>query len=147
MAEQTTQRRAEGDSTSRQPEILAVDDDPVVRRLLDLALRQQGFAVHLAGSGHEAVELYERHRARIVMVLLDVCMAPMDGPATLIALRQVDPSVPVVFMSGHTGIYTQSELQAMGVPFLLQKPFQNLADLIPPCARADRAEQTAAVCE
>ena len=61
--------------------ILVVDDEAGVLRVLDLVLRQQGFAVWPAAGGVEAVELYRRHREAIDVVLLDVCMPGLDGPA------------------------------------------------------------------
>ena len=63
-------------------EVLVVDDERLVLRLLELALPQHGLAVHLAGGGAEAVAVYRRHRGRIGVVLLDVRMPGLDGPHT-----------------------------------------------------------------
>ena len=98
----------------RGPEILVVEDEPWVLRMLDVALRQDGFAVRLAGSGTEAIDVYRRHRRAISLVLLDVQMPGLDGPRTLAALRKLDPHVRSCFMSGHAGMYSTEDLLALG---------------------------------
>jgi CheY-like chemotaxis protein len=115
---------------SAQPhsEVLAVDDEPAVLRLLALALPPLGFAVRVAGGGREAVEVYRRHRENIDLVLLDVQMPGLDGPQTLTALQAVRPDVRCAFMSGHTGRYTAEELLAMGAAHVFLKPFGPLAE-------------------
>jgi DNA-binding NtrC family response regulator len=113
---------------SRQSEVLVVEDDESVRKMLGMALRHHGFGVRLAAGGAEAVELYQRHRATIGVVLLDVQMDVEDGPQTLAALRQLDPAVQCCFMSGNTGRYNAEELYSLGVAAVLQKPFR-LEDL------------------
>jgi CheY-like chemotaxis protein len=111
-------------------EVLLVEDEPAVLRMLDFALRSHAFTVRRAARGEAAVEVYQRHRETIAVVLLDVQMPEMDGPQTLAALRAVDPEVRCVFMSGHTGRYTDEELRALGVAHVLQKPFSSLDQVI-----------------
>lgn len=109
--------------------ILIVDDEPGVRGLLELALNGDGFHVHQAGSGQEAVEVYSRHAADIGLVLLDVRMPGLDGPGTLSALRAINPQLTCCFMSGHTGDYTAQQLLDLGAAQVFQKPL-GLADLV-----------------
>src|SRR5262245_38673653 len=85
------------------PSVLVVDDDPGVRRLLDRALPLHGFRVRLAAGGPEALDVFEAHHPDIDLVLLDVRMPTLDGPATLAALARIKPDVRCVFMSGDTG--------------------------------------------
>src|SRR5690349_11978266 len=73
--------------------VLVVDDQEGVRGVLGAMLRQEGFAVWLAADGWEAIDLYRSRRAAIDLVLLDVRMPGLDGPATLAALRGLDPRV------------------------------------------------------
>jgi CheY-like chemotaxis protein len=115
--------RVEGDATTR-PEVLVVEDEAAVSKMLELALQQFGFTVHLAGGGRQALETYRRHADTIDVVLLDVQMPDMDGPGTLTALRRINPSVPVVFMSGNTGRYSGEDLSSLGATHVLQKPFR-----------------------
>jgi CheY-like chemotaxis protein len=70
--------------------VLVVDDDCHVRLMVQRGLERDGFEVWLAPTGDEAVELYRQLRERISVVLLDVRMPGLDGPATLDALRALD---------------------------------------------------------
>jgi two-component system OmpR family response regulator len=111
------------------PEVLVVEDDPDVFRCLVLALQHHGFAVRQAGGGRQAVEEYRRHRGSIDLVLLDVQMPGLDGPQTFTLLREIDPHVRCVFMSGNTGRYSAEELIALGAARVLSKPFASMAGL------------------
>jgi len=110
------------------PGILIVDDDESIRNLLQVALERQGFQVWLAADGFEAVGVFQSYRTRINLVLLDVRMPVLDGPACLTALREIDPEVRCCFMTGHAGHYTERELEERGAAAVFPKPF-SLCDL------------------
>jgi CheY-like chemotaxis protein len=110
-------------------EVLVVDDDAGVRRLLEVGLPGPGLAVRVAASGPEAVALYRRHHRSIGVVLLDVRMPGMDGPATLAALQQVVPGLRCCFMSGDLGPYSEGDLLERGAALVVTKPLPRLADL------------------
>jgi len=112
----------------RQPGILVVDDQEHVRSVVANLLRQADFAVRTAVDGWEAIELYRLHRATIDLVLLDVRMPGLDGPATLAALRRLEPLVRCCFMSGDLGGYAEGWLRDRGAALLL-KPFET-AELV-----------------
>ena len=107
--------------------VLVVDDDPDVLGVLTLALRHLGFEVAPAAGGEEAVGLFRARPADVV--LCDVVMPGMDGPATLEALRGLDPAVPCVFMSGHSGRHTADALKGLGAAAVVEKPFRDLPAL------------------
>jgi CheY-like chemotaxis protein len=104
--------------------ILVVDDEPTLREMLNLGMRQQGFAVWLAADGLEALDQYRRHRETIDVVLMDVWMPGLDGPQALVALRQLNPRIRCCFMSGDLGSYTETSLCDLGAAAVLRKPFQ-----------------------
>jgi two-component system response regulator AtoC len=104
-------------------EILVVEDDEGVRRMLAVALPFQGFVARLTAGGAEAVEVYRQNPDGFAAVLLDVQMEGMDGAQTLASLRAINPGVRCCMMSGHTGRYAAEELRAMGATRFLQKPF------------------------
>lgn len=103
--------------------ILAVDDEPVVLAVLEARFRIEGYKPWLAGYGHQAIELYRRHREEIALVLLDVQMPGMDGPRTLIALQNLYPTVPCCFMTGNPTPYTEESLLRLGALRVFRKPF------------------------
>ena len=106
------------------PGVLVVDDDDLVRSVVQLGLDRNGFDVWLAANGREAIQLYHNHRNHIAVVLLDVCMIGMDGPQTLDALREVNPNVLACFMSGNIGDYDLDKLRNRGAASFIAKPFQ-----------------------
>jgi len=116
-------------NVEQKPVILVVDDVMAIGMMLDLALSQAGFAVKLATTGHEAIELYRKHHDKFALVLMDVQMPGMDGPTTLAILQQINPELNCCFMSGSTGRYTSQELLDMGAVHVTMKPFVNLSIL------------------
>jgi len=111
------------------PGVLVVDDEHLVRIMVQLGLERNGFEVWLAANGREAIDLYRAHREDIAVVLLDLRMPDLDGPETLDALRELDPEVPACFMSSNTVAYERNELVRRGVAQVIAKPFL-IADLV-----------------
>jgi CheY-like chemotaxis protein len=111
-------------ATPRQYGILIADDEGCVRSVLNLGMRQRGFAVWLAADGREALDLYQRYRETIDVVLLDVQMPGVDGPRTLAALQALNPRVRCCFMSGDLGAYTEEWLRDLGAVAVIPKPFR-----------------------
>jgi CheY-like chemotaxis protein len=103
--------------------VLVVDDEHLVRIMVQLGLQRNGFDVWLAPNGREAIELYRTHRDSIGVVLLDVRMPGLDGPATLDALRRLNPDVLACFMCGDLGDHEPAALQHSGAAHVINKPF------------------------
>ena len=82
--------------------VLIVDDEAVVLDVARSILDTVGWTTHAASSGMAAVGIYCEHGPAIDLVLLDVQMPGMNGADTFAALRDIDPSVGVVFSSGYT---------------------------------------------
>ena len=116
-------QRSKGKS---QPTVLVIDDEPAILGLLEKALTQSGFGVLTAIGGEAAVRLYQEQNPSIDLVLLDVQMPGLDGPATLVCLKEINPRVRCCFMSGSTGKYTSQELLDMGAAHVMMKPFVSL---------------------
>lgn len=102
--------------------VLIVDDEPMILNLLERCCTLSDLQPYLAASGEEAVEVYRRQGDRIGVVLLDVRMPGMSGPATLDALRRLNPDVRCCFMSGDPGDFTAEELLGRGALHLFNKP-------------------------
>ncbi len=87
--------------------ILVVDDEEPIRKVVEATLLQFGYQVLLASNGTEALDLYNAHRSRIALVLTDMAMPVMDGPATILALRAIDPEIKIV---GSSGLFTNRSI-------------------------------------
>ena len=81
--------------------ILVVDDEQEILNFVEGALRRQGFAVLRAQSGDVALQLFERSTAPIDLLLTDVVMPGISGPMLVDRLLSMQPSLPVLFISGY----------------------------------------------
>lgn len=104
--------------------VLMIDDEPDIRQVGRMSLRAVGkWQVVLASSGAEGVEAAARERPDVI--LLDVMMPGIDGPATLTLLREQETTrlIPVIFMTARS---RQEEIQgylALGAAGVITKPF------------------------
>ena len=105
--------------------ILVVDDEEVVRRSLRVGLERWGYTVVLAADGVEALELFGRHQQEVDLVLLDLSMPRLSGGETLAALRQLDPAVKVLVLTG----YAARDIAMDGAQGVIQKPV-SMAELL-----------------
>ena len=113
--------------------LLLVEDQPMVRQALAYGLQQQGYRVHLAGDGQQALGLFERFRDEIAVVITDLVMPELGGIALGELLRNTGAAVRIIYMTGyHQDLerYPSEDLPLCG-GFLL-KPFtsQELAGRI-----------------
>lgn len=106
------------------PVIVLIDDDEAIREIAHISLtRLGGHQVHATGSGPEGIELVRLHRPDVVVV--DVMMPGMDGPAVAAALR-ADPEVggvAVVFLTAKAGADELAALSSSGGVGVITKPF------------------------
>jgi len=103
--------------------ILVVDDEEALREVTRRILTRNGYTVVTASSGAEAIEIAASHVGPIDLVLTDVIMPTMQGPAVANEMRQLRPGIRVLFMSGHAQPVLESEA-VLGTEFLLvEKPF------------------------
>jgi two-component system, OmpR family, response regulator len=108
-------------------EVLIVDDDPDIRQIARLSLEQiGGLRVHLAASAGEALRLLLEIRPDVI--LLDVLMPDLDGPAALAALRAIPgvAKIPVLFVTARAQPDEIARLRALGVAGVVTKPFDPL---------------------
>jgi CheY-like chemotaxis protein len=99
--------------------ILVIDDQPNVRMLLALLLRQQGYDVVLAENGWEGLQLYRQEHPDVI--LLDLNMPELDGVTVLKQIRSVDLKQPVIILTGDNAQETERQVRALGVSEFILK--------------------------
>ncbi|MGB4988142.1 MAG: ATP-binding protein, partial [Pyrinomonadaceae bacterium] len=103
--------------------ILIVDDEENIRSITQATLEKFGYRTIVAADGTEAVAVFAAAKEQIALLLTDLAMPFMDGPATIRALRKLDPNLKLVAASGLVSNEQRSELDDLGVAAFLSKPF------------------------
>jgi two-component system cell cycle sensor histidine kinase/response regulator CckA len=103
--------------------VLLVEDEDAVRSFAARALGQRGYQVLEAGTGAEAVEVYESHQGDVDLVVSDVVMPEMDGPTLMKQLREHNPDIKIIFISGYAEDAFRRNLSEKEDFMFLQKPF------------------------
>ena len=80
--------------------VLVVDDEPAIRKITQVILTKSGYQACLAADGREAIELFKRHHEAIQIVITDLIMPKLDGPATIRALREIKPDIKTITITG-----------------------------------------------
>jgi CheY-like chemotaxis protein len=102
--------------------VLLAEDEDAVRALISTVLTERGYTVLEARDGLEALEIAGRFGGSLDILLTDVVMPQMTGVELAHRLRESDPSLPVLFVSGHMGDERPAAWSDPDVP-LLRKPF------------------------
>jgi two-component system, cell cycle sensor histidine kinase and response regulator CckA len=103
--------------------LLLVDDEAAVRDITRQTLEAFGYEVVAAQDGAEAVARFARDPDGFDLVITDVMMPIMDGPATVHALRSIRSSIPVIATSGLNANGNDGKAAAVGAEHFLGKPF------------------------
>jgi two-component system, cell cycle sensor histidine kinase and response regulator CckA len=116
--------------------ILVVDDEESIREITRGTLETFGYTVLTASDGTEALALYADKKNEIAIVLTDMVMPFMDGPATIRALQRMNPKVRIIAASGLGTGHRAGEGTLEGVSVFLNKPYtaekllKTLADVL-----------------
>jgi CheY-like chemotaxis protein len=107
--------------------ILCVEDEPDIQTVVRIALESVGrFELLVCGSGQEALAVGPPFAPDLI--LLDVMMPGMDGPATITALRGVPAlkETPIVFMTAKVQAHEVARYRQMGAVDVIAKPFDQM---------------------
>jgi PAS domain S-box-containing protein len=103
--------------------ILLVDDEVGTIEVEELMLKELGYKVLAALSGHEAIRMYKNNMVELDLVALDMIMPEMNGKDTYEALKRINPKVKVLLVSGYSLNKQIEELMDRGCNGFIQKPF------------------------
>ncbi len=109
--------------------VLVVDDEEMVRRTAETALRRAGHKILLAADGFEAIRIFKKNAEDIGIVLLDLTMPGLDGEQTLRELRYIRDDVKVILSSGYNEAEIAERCTGHGLAGFVQKPY-TAADLV-----------------
>ena len=103
--------------------VLVIDDEEPVREAITDILELEGIPVITAADGTGGITLFEEKSTDICLVLLDLSMPGLSGVDTLQALRNINPSVPVIISSGYSEVEVIDQLATTSRAVFLQKPY------------------------
>ena len=101
--------------------ILTVDDEPSLIELLSMAMRYEGWDVHTAASGSEAVKV--AREVRPDALVLDMMLPDFDGLEVMRRIRTEQPDVPVIFLTAKDGVSDRINGLTAGGDDYVTKPF------------------------
>ena len=103
--------------------ILVIDDEEESIMATELMMRELGYEVITARGGEEALRLFRENGQAFDLVTLDMIMPGMNGKETFDRLKEIDPDIQVLLISGYSHSHQADEIIQRGGTGLLQKPY------------------------
>jgi CheY-like chemotaxis protein len=113
MSQRATGARSSG-------RILVVDDEPEVVTILTKYFNDAGYSVDAAAHGGDALIAVSHYRPDVVV--LDILMEGLDGVQVLERIRELDPAIPVIMITGSSDLSLKPAALAMGAFAYVTKP-------------------------
>ena len=108
---------------ARSGSVLVIDDEEVMREILEALLGREGYRVKLASSGEEGLDL--ARSTQFDPAIVDVMMPGIDGIAVLEELKKIDEDLPVVMVTAFASVETAISAMKRGAFDYITKPFKN----------------------
>ncbi|MFT4175059.1 MAG: sigma-54 dependent transcriptional regulator [Luteolibacter sp.] len=106
---------------STPPNLLIVDDDETIQRLLAIAAQDHGWRPQTASNGAQALELLNGYHEAVI---LDHGLPGIDGLETLVRIREMNPDIPVIILTGLNDAETAVQALRAGANDYVTKPFE-----------------------
>ena len=106
--------------------ILIVDDEPTLLTVMQRTLEKYGYRVLTAAAGDQALAIFTSQSADIKAVITDLMMPGMDGPKLVRALRQLNPQLPILGMTGLADPVAAAILEGLNLVAVIKKPFPSV---------------------
>src|SRR6188474_1296783 len=110
-------------ATSRTGMILVIDDEEIMREILETLLTREGYTVRLAASGAEGLEL--ARATPFDAAIVDIMMPGIDGIATLDELKRIDEDLAVLIITAYASVGSAISAMKAGAFDYITKPFKN----------------------
>jgi two-component system, cell cycle sensor histidine kinase and response regulator CckA len=118
--------------TAKKPEnkgqgelILIVDDEPLIRYIIQTTLENYNYQTLVAENGSEAISIYSQNRDRIALAIVDMMMPAMDGLTVMRTLKKIEPNIQAIAISGSVIEDRVERILETGFKAFLAKPFTN----------------------
>lgn len=102
--------------------IITTDDDPAIRKILQILLRKEGYEVTVCSSGDELLSTLKTNSTTVDLVLLDIKMPGLSGIQVLEILRRTYPAIPVIMLTAFNDLDTGMKAIRLGASDYLAKP-------------------------
>ncbi len=103
--------------------ILVIDDEDSIREYLSMMLEREGYEVRASADGKKAIKLNSQDEFDVVVT--DIQLPGMSGIEILSSLKESDPTVPVIIVTGHASQESAIEALNLGAFYYLLKPVSN----------------------
>jgi PAS domain S-box-containing protein len=103
--------------------VLVVDDEASILTITSQTVQAFGYRILTATDGADAVAIYAQHRHEIALVLTDMSMPILDGPAMIHALMRINPAVKIIAASGLNENVNAAKMAGVGIKHFLTKPY------------------------
>jgi two-component system, cell cycle sensor histidine kinase and response regulator CckA len=110
-------------SSRRTPTVLIVEDEESMLYVLGKTLVNRGYKVLKASDGEQAVRIYQRDKASIDVVFLDMGLSKLSGRDVLFKIKQENQDAKIVVSSGYFEEEFKSDFEQAGIKHFLQKPY------------------------
>lgn len=117
--------RAEKTDMRSAKKILVVDDENMNRIVLPDLLEAMGYDSLVAADGYEALEIYEREKENIDLIILDFMMPELNGKETFFKLQEINSDVRVIVASGFSDNEDIDQMKEHGLAGVLRKPYRS----------------------
>ncbi|MBI3791568.1 MAG: response regulator [Gemmatimonadetes bacterium] len=107
----------------RRDAVLLVEDDDAVRTLACRVLQRRGYREHVASDGTEGLDMWQRLKHEVALVISDVVMPGVSGRDLVLEVRKTRPRMPIILMSGYVGESLETTEGLNPLPIFLEKPF------------------------
>ena len=118
------EKQPSGDILRGSETVLFVDDEDMIIEVAEELFKELGYKVLIARGGKEAVEIYEKNKGQIDIVVLDMIMPDMSGSMTYDRMKEIDPDIKVLLASGYSIDGQATEILDRGYDGFIQKPFK-----------------------
>ncbi len=124
------------------PTILVVDDEPMALKLVQTILEKRGFEVLVTTNPLQAIKMFQARRGDIDLLITDIVMPEMEGTRLAGKIVEMDPELPVLFMSGFVTEDEVDQAASISQFAFIRKPFRP-ATLVQAVRKMLTTEETA----